>query len=240
MLIAKIIICALSFITLFIALSVLYDKEERFYSILYKVVLCSSIILAITFCILLAVPHFPVFAIFKIVLFVSIYLYCIISSSPYNNYDTAEIWACVLFIITVLAFFLSSVLYYKNITETEQPEVTVTTYPLVSAGDALSVSGELHSSFFIQQGYISEKLVYVYYYQLENGGFKSATIPADATTIYYLEDCNQPYLEEVTTTSYFINHNKIPEKRIFKSSEITYRLCVPEGSIIREYKFDAE
>lgn len=236
MLIAKIIICALSFITLFIALSVLYDKEERFYSILYKVVLCSSIILAITFCVLLAVPHFPVFAIFKIVLFVSVYLYCIISFSPYNE----EIWACVLFIITVLAFILSSVLYYKNITEAEKPEVTVTTYPLVSAGDALSVSGKMHGSFLIQRGYISEKLVYVYYYQLENGGFKSATIPADATTIYYLEDCNQPYLEEVTSTFYFINHNKIPEKHIFKSSEVTYRLCVPEGSIIREYKFDAE
>lgn len=240
MLIAKIIIGTLSFITLFIALSVLYDKEERFYSILYTVVLCSSILLAITFCVLLALPHFPVFAIFKIVLFVSVYFYFLFSSSPYSSHNSKEIGFWVSFIIVVFAFILSSVLYYKNIRESEEPEVSVITYPLISARDVITVSEKKYGSFLIQQDYISEKLVYVYYYRLENGGFKSDTIPADSTTIYYLESCTQPYLEEITITSYWVNHNKIPERCIVKSSVVTYRLCVPEDAIINEFEFDSE
>lgn len=89
-------------------------------------------------------------------------------------------------------------------------------------------------------GSSSEKSVYKYYYQQEDGGIKLDSVSADDTTIYILKDGEQPHIETVVTTSYYLNYNNNPATRCMESAEVSYKLYVPEGAITNVYEFDAE
>ena len=130
--------------------------------------------------------------------------------------------------------------YINNIEECKVPDVSITTCNVICAKDNSSITGGKLGSIFYVQGSISEKSVYKYYYQLEDGGIKQGTIPAESTTIYFVEPEKDAYLETTVVTQYYINKNNTPATRQNETSVVTYNLYVPEGSITNVYEFNAE
>ena len=56
----------------------------------------------------------------------------------------------------------------------------------------------------------------------------------------HIEDNETPYLEEIITTEYWIDESKNPPERLFETSETTYELYVPEGSVTTVFEFNAD
>lgn len=232
MLVAK-IICILTFIALFVA-RVIYELD-------YKPTRTSNIvagiagILGITFCVLLITTNWNVFTVPKILLFISVCLYILFKQ---------EFELCVPFwigiIVTGIVFIIAGGMYFNNFKKCEVPDVSTTTCAIMCAKDNSSISGSMSGSILYVQGSVSGESVYKYYYQLEDGGIKQGTIPADSTTIYFIKPGEEAYLEIIVTTEYYLDYNNTPVTRCFFSPETTYKLYVPEGSVTNVYEFDAE
>ena len=47
-------------------------------------------------------------------------------------------------------------------------------------------------------------------------------------------------MEEIITTEYWIDESKNPPERLFETSETTYELYVPEGSVTTVFEFNAD
>lgn len=133
----------------------------------------------------------------------------------------------VLSFITGFAF----VVMFLLICYTYDAETTseTTTTDLVSVSSSSSTSGNIHGSAIYIYGSISTEPSFTYYYETEDNGYKSASIPADVTTIYYIEEGETPYL-----LMSYIKHVKSGE---IDESTITYELYVPEGSIESTFDF---
>ena len=143
-------------------------------------------------------------------------------------------------VVTVIAFIVIGIMYLNNLEECEVPDVSTKISTVICAKDNSSIAGSISGSILYVHGSVSEESVYKYYYQLEDGGIKQGTIPADSTTIYFVETGEEAFLETVITTEYWINNNNSPATRCLETSETTYKLYVPEGSVINAYEFDAE
>lgn len=236
MLFEKIIICILTFIA-FIVARVIYENNSH-PTRASNIVAGIAGVLGITFCVLLITTNWNLFIIPKILLFISVCLYVLFC----DECDSGKF--CYPFgigiVITVIAFIVTGYIYYHNIEECEIPEVSTTTCNILCAKDNSTIIGNISGSIFYIQGNVSEKSVYKYYYQIEDGGIKQGTIPANSTTIYFIKPSEAAYLETVVTTEYYINNNYTPATRDIKSSNTSYKLYVPEGSITNVYEFDAE
>lgn len=233
MLVAKIIICILTFIAFVVARRIC---ESNFHTTrASNIVAGIAGILGITFCVLLITTNWNLFTMPKILLFISVCLYILFC----DEWD-----ACVPFwisiVITIIAFIVTRVMYLNNIEKCEVPDVSTTTCTVICAKDNSSIAGSISGSIFYVQGSVSEKSVYKYYYQLEDGGIKQDTIPAESTTIYFVKSGEDAYLETIVTTEYYLNNNNTPATRWNESSKTTYKLYVPEGSITNMYEFNAE
>lgn len=233
MLVAKIIICILTLIA-FAGARGIY--ENNFHTTrASNIVAGIAGVLGITFCVLLITTNWNLFTIPKILLFISVCLYVLFC----DEWD-----ACVPFwigiVITVIAFIVAGVMYLNNIEKCEVPDVSTTTCTVMCAKDNSSVTGNISGGIFCVQGSVSEKSVYKYYYQLEDGGIKQGTIPAESTTIYFVKSGEDAYLETIVTTEYYLNNNNTPATRWNENSKTTYKLYVPEGSITNVYEFNAE
>lgn len=141
--------------------------------------------------------------------------------------------------IAALSMIVVGIVYFINIKKYEIPDVVVTKTPIICAKDNSVISGSMSGGIFYVQASVSEKSEYHYYYQQEDGGIKLGTIPADDTTIYYLDGKNA-YLETTVTTTYYLDYNNNPASRWSEESVIKYKLYVPEGSVTNVYEFDAE
>ncbi len=234
MLVVKIIICILTFIAFFVA--------RKIYENLYttrassNIVAGIAVVLGITFCTLLITTNWNLFTIPKILLFILVCLFILFC----NDWGVpSAIW--IVAIITVIAFIVTGVMYLNNIEKKcEVPDVSTTRTTVICAKDNSSITGSISGNILHFHGSVSEESVYQYYYQLEDGGIKLGTIPAESTTIYFVEAGEEAYLETVITTKYWMNNNNSPATRCHETSETTYKLYVPEGSIVNVYEFDAE
>lgn len=233
MLVVKIIICILTFIAFFVARMIYKDNYESTRA--SNIVASIACILGITSCILLITTNWNLFTIPKILLFISVCLYIL----------SKEKWVfCVPFwigiVITVISFIVTGIMYLNNIEKCKDPDVSITSSTVICAKDNSSITGNISGSILYVHGSVSEESVYKYYYQLEDGGIKQGTIPADLTTIYFVKSGEEGYLESVVTTEYLLNNNNTPATRFLEISRTTYKLYVPEGSVTNVYEFDAE
>ena len=146
----------------------------------------------------------------------------------------------ILFVVFFIATIIGGVVHHKSIEKVKSQEVKVTTQDLVAIKDNSSIDGNKNRSIFYVTGSIKEKAEYTYYYRLEDGGIKQGRINADSTTIYYVEDGKEPYLEITETTPYTDVYKKgVYLRRDEGQTSITYKLYVPEGSVQNVYEFDA-
>lgn len=233
MLVAKIIICILTFITFFVA-RMIYENN-------YGATRNSNIVagiagvLGITFCVLLIITNWNLFTIPKILLFISVCLYILFKEA---SYACIPFWISI--VVTAIAFIATGIMYLNNIEDCAVPDVSITSTKVICAKDNASVTGNISRSIFYVQASVSEESVYKYYYQLEDGGIKQGTIPSESTTIYFVKSGEDAYLETIVTTEYSLNKNNTPATRWYESSKTTYKLYVPEGSITNVYEFNAE
>lgn len=192
-----------------------------------------SILIGITFCVLLVVTNWNLFTIPHILLFITLYLIsCVVFDGPISGLFMRGA------VVTIIAYIIAGGIYAFNIKECETPEVTTTSYPILCAKDTSSLNGNMFGAILFVQASLAEHSEYKYYYQLEDGGIKLGTIPADSTTLYYIEDDEEPYLETITTSTYTINNNTNPPTREYEEVKTTYKLYVPKGSITTTYEFD--
>ncbi len=238
MLVAKIIIYFLTFIAFFVARMIYEDDYKSTRS--SNIVAGIAGVLGITFCVLLITTNWNLFTIPKILLFISLCLY-ILFKKDFD--DCVPFWIGI--VVTVIAFIVTGIMYLNNIERCEVPDVSTTRVTVICAKDNSSITGSISGSILYVHGSVSEESVYQYYYQLEDGGIKQGTIPAESTTIYFVEAGEEAYLETVITTEYWMNNNNIPATRCLElealeTSETTYKLYVPEGSVTNVYEFDAE
>ena len=131
---------------------------------------------------------------------------------------------------------------------TEFNYVTTTSHKLICVKDDFSITGSLSGKesrniFLVYEsvsGSVSEESVYKYYYLLKDSGIKLGTIPADSTTIYYIESEEEPHIETVITTKFQMINKGKPDAHCDETSKTIYKLYVPEGPISNVYEFDAE
>ena len=231
MLIGQIVVGVILWIIV-IALGVLDCEGHR--GRRYKII---AIILVILGVIALIIVKRNVFTIPKILLFISI------SLIAWSTTNDDSFWGCsctIGIIITIIAYIIAGVLYFNNIREDETPEITVINTSILCAKDNSVISGGMSGGIFYVRASVSEKSEYHYYYQQEDGGIKLGTIPAEDTTIYYVEEEEDSYLETTVETTYIWNYNDNPATIFDEISETTYKLYVPEGSVTSVYEFDAE
>lgn len=225
MLIAKIIICILTLGTLIAAR---LEYEENYEpSVASNILAIIAGILATAFCTLLITANWNLFTIPKILLLATACLYILFKE---DNFICIPFWIGV--VVTIIAYIICGYLYLGNVDKCETPDVKTTNCTVICANDGSTVSGGVF--------YVHENSVYKYYYELEDGGIKLATIPADCTTLYFIESGEQAYLETIVTTTYYLNNNEAPATRWFEHSQTYYKLYVPKGSITNVYEFDAE
>lgn len=235
MLVLKIITCILTFIGCFIVANDLeysYSRSRLRLKTL-KIGITSS--LYIGFCFLLIVTNWNLYTIPKILLFTTICL--AIFFMEIDEDITILLFFGVLF-ITMIAYIVAYTMYQNNITECKTPDVETSSCPILCANDTSSISGDMFGIITYIQGNISEKSEYRYYYELKDGGIKLGSVPAESTTLYYIEDGEEAHIETIVTTTYNLDNNQNPATRCDEKSETTYKLYVPKGSITNTYEFD--
>ena len=137
-------------------------------------------------------------------------------------------------IIIICCFY-----YMKSNRNWTQKEIFVSETYIVSLADGQQVSGK-GSMFYIS---INTDNTYSYYYQQEDGGYRRATLMANNTTIYEKENCTEPKIE-------FYNIEKTNQPTEVEEwlvmgelTEVTgtiNKVYVPKGSIVRDFKLDAQ
>ena len=236
MLALKIILCILAVVAFFMAGYYVdcnpFDHQVK----LSKLTIALNIIgilLVFAFGAVQIITHWTVFAIPKIVLLLAI---CVIVETFFFEFECS--WEIVDFIciIVIFSYFIGGICYERNIQECKNPDISIEKVELVNATDNLSVKG----SFSILGGDVHDEFVYVYYTKDEKGDFFPDTIPAKDTKISYISEGEQPYLEIKTETYYSLNTNHTPATKCQEYSKTSYVLYVPEGSIQKIFKFDAQ
>lgn len=224
----------LSLIMLFVARKI-YEEHYNKPTMLSNVIAVIAAVLGIVFCVLMAVMHWNVMIIPKIALYISICLYVLFK-------EEFEICGQFLigFIITAVIWVGAGIVYIGHLEQPNAPDVSTTRCNMLCAKDGTMTSGNMSGFLIYVQASSTEKSVYKYYYQLEDGGIKLGEVSAKDATIYFLRDGEAPYIETVVTTTYFMNNNNNPATRCLENSSVTYKLYVPEGSITNVYEFDAE
>lgn len=159
-----------------------------------------------------------------------------------------DFWIIVLYsalivcVVGVVGFFVGFANYLSYQEPCDTTHITTDTIEIMSATDGTMVEGKVSGGggFLVYHVYgsINENPIYTYYYRLEDGGIKLGQIPANSTTIYYIENTEKPYIEVTTITSCNGYDKRTGEHHLIDSSSPTYKLFVPEGSIAEIFQFD--
>jgi len=107
----------------------------------------------------------------------------------------------------------------------------VYTNEIVTLQDNNSVEG----AFFLGSGAIGRSMYYSFYYNTEDGGFKSKTLDGDYVTVYY-DETPRYELHVTEPTDALINKFSVCVSCNGKER----KLFVPEGTIKENYKLDAQ
>jgi len=152
--------------------------------------------------------------------------------------------ANIAIVIGIIAAIIHGVIWVWNYespyVDCNDEHVEISTIEIMSATDGTMVQGNISGGGFLVyhiSGSINESPVYRYYYQLEDGGIKLGQIPADLTTIYFVENGETPYIEVIKSSLCNAYNTKTGEHTL-RSTSTTYKLYVPEGSILEVFQFD--
>jgi len=136
--------------------------------------------------------------------------------------------------------------YNMNVIK-QSPQVQTQEYELVAASDGTniegSLSGESSGSFFLISGTMSSTVngeikqtdVYKFYYvaNSKTGEIRFMTVNANSTSIFYVEEGEEPYLLKKVITPYSLDYNVDPPQQCnVGKSTVTYELHIPKGSIV--------
>lgn len=83
-------------------------------------------------------------------------------------------------------------------------------------------------------GELTQKEEYKFYYRTEDGGYKKSSIPVDCTTVYYIEEGENPYIEQFRQYGNW-EKCKVCGQEQYKWDKTFYKLYVPKGSIREEF-----
>lgn len=235
MLVVRNIICMLTIITLVVAQEIYARTYERttYTTLAYKIVIGIAVVLGITSIVLMMIT--PNSNFITCIVIVLLYLVC------WGPYDHWRSWIGI--VIIVISFIGICGLSFITNEKGEVPDATTTTYtyPVICTSDSSSIEGSTSESIYCFQGSVAGKSVYKCYYQLPDGGIQQDTIPAESTKIYFVESGKNAYLETTVITEYQLVKDDPFTTRLLELDKKTYKLYVPEGSIITNvFEFDAE
>lgn len=202
-------------------------------------------LLIATFSLVIITTNWNPYAIPKIILLLisclTVHEFCLYGLFIFSDdyYGMKSILMRAGYILVTISYFVAIMIYPKSVTEYKNEEKGYWT--LISVTDGTGITGSVSGSSWYVKGSISEEPEYVYYYKKQDGGIKQGRIPADKTTIYYIEEGQLAYLERIITETYH-SYNSRPHEKIKRSSsfETTYNLYVPKGSVIDVYEFDTQ
>lgn len=138
-------------------------------------------------------------------------------------------------IVLIIDFALIFVIVANISTSVKSEQVEEQYRELISLKAGTRQEGK---EFLITYSYL-EKDVYSYYYRTENGGYKRENIKDSNVTIFEEDNCT-PRITKVITT-YFTQYEMFGIKSTGSNEqEEEYNIYVPKGSIVREFKLDAE
>jgi hypothetical protein len=132
--------------------------------------------------------------------------------------------------ITIVVIFIGYIIF-AGLT-LQKTEVIVENTSIISLKEISTTTG----SFFLGCGNIDGEFKYVMYTSTNDGGFKKHIIPASVTTIYEDEDTN-PYVSEYNLWEVLDSDIK---REKASADYPYYKLHVPKGTIIRDYKIGAD
>lgn len=176
--------------------------------------------------------------------------------------DDSPIMASIIILIVTIIFILlfafaikrteEQAIYDEKIVE-QSPQVQTQQYELISASDGTNIEGNLNGessgSFFLISGTMSSNVngeikqtdVYKFYYvaNSKTGEIRLMTVNANSTSIFYVEEGEDPYLLKKVITPYSLDYNvDPPQKCNVGKSTVTYELHIPKGSIVGSFEFN--
>ncbi len=115
-------------------------------------------------------------------------------------------------------------------------------WELVSITDDSQISGKGSGGLFYVRVSIDTDEVYSFYYQVNDDGFKKGKVDADKTTIYEKADCVPHVVEYTTYTKNKMNSilRIILAFGYGESSQKTYEIYTPTGTILRTFDLDLQ
>lgn len=115
-------------------------------------------------------------------------------------------------------------------------------WELVSITDDSQISGKGSGGLFYVRISIDTEEVYSFYYQVNDDGFKRGKVDADTTTIYEKDDCLPHVVEYTTYTKNKMNSilRIILAFGYGESSQKTYEIYTPTGTIFRTFNLDSQ
>ena len=212
-----------------------YKSLSRRYQIISLIFAIIGFLLLIAFAVVLVITNWSFFTIPKILALIACSLYICFKEEWEPCFPFWIAW-----VITIICYIVTGIMWFGNLNTSAEPDIESTKTIIMCAKDNSNINGNMSGGIFYVSGSVEEDSVYRYYYKLEDGGMKQGQIPAKSTTIYYIEDNETPYLEEIITTEYWIDESKNPPERLFETSETTYELYVPEGSVTTVFEFNAD
>ena len=155
----------------------------------------------------------------------------------YEARDSAIKFGICLVIGAVGLFGLAGIdaLSYEEVSKTGDWE-------LQSLSDNSQISGKGSGGLFYVYVSIDTNEVYSFYYKESDDGFKRGKVNADKTTIYERDNIT-PHVVEYTT--YTKNRMNIILRAILafgygESSQETYEIYTPKGTILRTFELDSQ
>lgn len=249
MLATKIILTVVSLVFLVVAERFFAKKKLKYFTSILGLFLLSSVALWVT----VYYTNYNGYFFSKILLYIAICLMVFAYRHSHSFYDwnhvtkvltgISIIFGIVWLVSFVIVAFIQFNTYWGNFVDCEDPTITISTTNIIGANDTFSVTGNMSGGLFYTTGSISEELVYYYYYKNENGDIVSGHIPAEETKIILIRQGEGiPRVEAITTTPCQTDYNVTPPEHILKTglATTTYKLYVPDGSVLDEFIFDLE
>ena len=161
--------------------------------------------------------------------------------SSYRDWHEVGSYAIRMVILIVIGsiglfgFIGIDALSYEEVAQTGDWE-------LISLTDNSEIAGNVSGGLFYVHVSIDTDEAYSFYYKVNNGGIKRGKVNADYTTIYEKDDCT-PHVVEHTT---YIKNKMNKVLRLIlafgygESSQKTYEIYTPTGTILRTFSLDAQ
>ena len=137
--------------------------------------------------------------------------------------------------VGILGLFGIDCLSYTEVSQTGN-------WDLVSITDNSQISGKGSGGLFYVRVSVDTDEIYSFYYQVNDDGFRRGKVDADTTIIYEKDDCT-PHIVQYTTYTKNKMNNILRAILAFgygESSQETYEIYTPKGTILRTFNLDSQ